>query len=56
MFEVSFSQATRLNFFLPFGFCPPKVDPVVCVSFELGEVCAEFFVCLFVFPLMGKGE
>ena len=33
VFEASFSQASRLNFFLPFGFCPPKVDPVVSVSF-----------------------
>ena len=47
MFEVSFFQASRLIFFLPFGFCPPKVGPVVCVSFVQGEICAEFlfFVC-----------
>ena len=25
-----------------------KVGPVVCVSFELGEICAEVFVCLFI--------
>ena len=50
MFEVSFSQASRLNSF-PFGFCSPKVGPVVCVGY--GEICAEF---LFVFPLMGKTE
>ena len=23
----------RVEFFLPFGFCPPKVGPVVCLSF-----------------------
>ena len=35
-------------FFLPFGFCPPKVGPVVCVSFIQGEICADFlFGCLF---------
>ena len=41
----------KVEFFLPFGFCPPKVGPVVCVSFVEGEICAEFF---FVFPLMGR--
>ena len=50
------SQAPRLEFFLPFGFCPPKVGPVVCVSFVYGEICAEIFVSLFVFPLMVKAE
>ena len=57
MFEISFFKASRkveffhckVEFFLPFGFCPPKVGPVVCVSFVEGEICAEFF---FVFPLM----
>ena len=44
------------EFFLPFGFCLPKFGPVLCVSFVQGEICAEFFVCLFVFPLMGKVE
>ena len=34
----------------------PNVGPVVCVSFIWGEICAEFFVCLFVFPLTGKAE
>jgi len=43
----------KVKFFLPFGFCPPKVGPVVYVSFLWGEICAEF---LFVFPLMGKAE
>ena len=42
-----------VEFFLPFGFFPSKVGPVVCVSFIWGEICAEF---LFVFPLMGKAE
>ena len=38
----------KIGFFLPFGFCPPKVGPVVSVSFLWGEICAEFlFVCLF---------
>ena len=47
MFEFSFSQALRkVEFFFPFGFCDPKVGPVVCVSFVQGEICAEFlFVC-----------
>ena len=43
----------RVEFFLPFGFCPPKVGPVVYVSVLQGEICAEFS---FVFPLMGKAE
>ena len=48
----------RVEFLLPFGFCPPKVGTVVCGSFIQGEVCAEFLFacCLFVFPLMGKAE
>ena len=41
------------TFFLPFGFCPPKVGPVVSVSFIQGEICADFCLCLF-FPLMGE--
>ena len=46
-----------LLLYLPFGFCPPKIGPVVCVNFMLGEICVEvLFVCLFVFPLMGKAE
>ena len=50
MFELSFSQVSRLNsFFLLVS----KVGPVVCVSFIWGEICAEF---LFVFPLVGKAE
>ena len=33
----------KVEFFLAFGFCPPKFGPVVC-----GEICAELlFVCLF---------
>ena len=43
----------KFEFFLPFGFCPPKVGPMVCVSLDYCEICAEF---LFVFPLMGKAE
>ena len=36
----------RVEFFLPFSFCPLKVGPVVCVNFIEGEICAEFlFVC-----------
>ena len=47
----------RVEFFLPFGFCPSKAGLVVCVNFLKGEICAEFlFVCLLVFPLMGKAE
>ena len=53
MLDVSFSPGFNVEFFLPFGFCPPKVDPVVCVSFSQGEMCAEF---LFVFLLTGKAE
>ena len=42
------SSGFSVEFFLPFGFCPTKVGPVVCVSFLKGEICAEFlFVCLF---------
>ena len=38
----------KVEFFLPFGFCPPKDGPVVCVSFIYSEISAEFlFVCLF---------
>ena len=55
MFEVSFSQASKLYSFFLFGFCPPKVDPVVCVSFVEDEICAELCF-LFLFPLMGKTE
>ena len=36
----------KVEFFLPFGFFPPKVGPVVCVNFIYGEICADFF-CLF---------
>ena len=28
-----FFPGFRVEFFLPFGFCPPKFGPVVCVSF-----------------------
>ena len=48
------SPGFSVEFFLPFGFCPPMVGPVVCVSFLWGEICTEYF--LFVFPLMGKAE
>ena len=38
----------KVEFFLSFGFCPPKVGPVVCVSFLSGEICAEVLcVCSF---------
>ena len=38
----------KVEFFLPFGFCPSKFAPVTCVYFVKGEICAEFlFVCLF---------
>ena len=30
------------EFFLPFGFCPPKVGPVVCVSFIYDVICSQF--------------
>ena len=53
MFEVSFSQASRLNSFF-FCFCPPKVCPVVCVS--LYRVRSVLSFCLFAFPLVGKAE
>ena len=45
--------AFKVEFFLLFGFCPPKVGPVVCVCFIWGEICAEY---LFAFPPMGKTE
>ena len=50
MFEVSFSQVSRLNsfFLLVSKVASPKAGPVVCVSFVQGEICAEFlFTCLF---------
>ena len=47
----------KVEFFLPFGFCPPKVGLVFCVSFLSGENCDEFlFVFLLVFPLIDKAE
>ena len=52
VFEVSF-PGFNVEFFLPFGFFPPKVGLVVCINFMYGEVSAEF---LFVFPLMGKAK
>ena len=43
----------KAEFFLPFGFCPSKFAPVICVSLVKGEICAEFlFVC---FPSDGQG-
>ena len=48
------SPVFKAEFFLPFGFCPPKVGPVVCVSLWW-DLC-KIFVCLFVIPLMGKAE
>ena len=44
--RLSSSSSSKVEFFLLCGFCPPKVGPVVCVSFIEGEICAEFlFVC-----------
>ena len=37
----------KVKFFLPFGFCPYKVGPVVCVSFTQGWDLCWVFVCLF---------
>ena len=38
----------KVEFFLPFCFFPPKVGPVVCISFMEGEICAELlFLCFF---------
>ena len=51
--HVISAWSVKVEFFLPFGFCSPKVGPVVCVSFVEGEICVEF---LFVFPLMAKSE
>ena len=39
-------EIPKVEFFLPFSFCPPKVGPVVCVSFVQGEIFV-LFVCLF---------
>jgi len=37
-----------VEFFLPFGFCPPKVGPVVCVSFRVRFVQSFcLLACLF---------
>ena len=36
----------NVEFFLPFGFCPPKIGSVLCVSFLQGEICAEFLFFL----------
>ena len=52
--ESLFLFLKKVELFLLFGFIPPKVGSVVCVSFLWGEICAEF--CLLVFPLMGKAE
>ena len=35
----------KVEFYFPFGFCPPKVGPVVCIAWDL---CWVFFVCLLV--------
>ena len=57
VFGVSFSQAQgklilslkKIEFFLPFGFCPPKVGLVVCTNFLQDDIGAEFlFVCFFI--------
>ena len=38
----------KVEFFLPFDFCPPWLGPVVCVSFVIGwDLCKFLFVCLF---------
>jgi len=36
----------KVEFFLPFWFLPSKIDPVVCVSFSQGEICAAFLFFL----------
>ena len=63
MFEVFFSQASKkveffslkkFEFFLSFGFCPPKVGPVVLSALYRVRFVLSF--CFFVFPLMGKAE
>ena len=46
----------KFEFFLPLGFCPPKVGPVVCMSLVFREICAEYLLVCFVFPLMDKAE
>ena len=51
MFEVSFSQSSRLNSFFLLIY--------VFLSLVQGEICAElfcWFVFMLVFPLMGKAE
>ena len=44
------SPGLKFEFFLPFGFCPPGSSGLckLCIGWDL---C---WVCLFVFPLMGK--
>ena len=42
----------KIELFLPFDFCLPKVGLVVCVSFIWVRFVLSFY--LFVFPLMGK--
>ena len=51
------SPGLKVEFFLPFGFFPPKIDPVVCVSFYRVRFVLSLLLLLFVcFPLMGKAE
>ena len=48
LFFPGLEDLKRVEFFLPFGFCPPKVGPVVYVSFVLiGWDLCWVFVCLF---------
>ena len=37
----------NVEFFFAFGFCPPKIGPVVCVSFVYSEISAEFLIVCF---------
>ena len=53
VFEVSFSQASRLNSFFLLVSALVRVGPVVSVSFVQGEICAELFVC---FSSAGQGR
>ena len=46
----------KVEFFLPFGSCPPKVGPVVCVTLYMVRFVLRCFVCLFVcFSSNGQG-
>ena len=46
------SSGFKVEFFLPFGFCPPNFVPGVSVSFIYGDICSELLcVCFFLFFL-----